>query len=492
MNLATARSTNRAKEVGMRKVIGAHRKQLISQFLGESMLTAFFALVLSIFIAELMRPFFNELSGKDFLFTNFFQLGLLFLLAILMLFSGVVAGCYPAFLLSTFKPVTILRGFRGTGKRSAGLRKALVIFQFAVSVFLIICTFVIYRQISFMKDYPVGFEKEQKLVIPVREDISTKYESVKNEFLIHPTVLRATASSSIPGLGIHMHYFQMKEGNDQGKHSLQHLYVDFDFLETYKIEILSGRPFQKELRTDTSEAFVVNKAVIEIFGLDSQQDILGKTIDCGDVPKRIVGVISNFHYYGLQGTIDPLVLEIKPSKFNFLTLSLNTDRLSETFPFLEEKWQKLFPGHPFEYFFLDEDYNLQYRREERIGKLFAVFTFLGFFIACLGLFGLASFTSEQRTKEIGIRKVLGASVLKIAMLLTLDFTKWILVASLVAWPIAYWISRKWLEDFAYRIHFPFVAFLIATLVAFIIALLTVSYQALKAAVSNPVDVLRYE
>jgi putative ABC transport system permease protein len=289
-----------------------------------------------------------------------------------------------------------------------------------------------------------------------------------------------------------MHYFQMKEGNDQGKHSLQHLYVDFDFLETYKIEVLSGRPFQKELRTDTSEAFVVNKAVIEIFGLDSQQDILGKTIDCGDVPKRIVGVISNFHYYGLQGTIDPLVLEIKPSKFNFLTLSLNTDRLSETFPFLEEKWQKLFPGHPFEYFFLDEDYNLQYRREERIGKLFAVFTFLGFFIACLGLFGLASFTSEQRTKEIGIRKVLGASVLKIAMLLTLDFTKWILVASLVAWPIAYWISRKWLEDFAYRIHFPFVAFLIATLVAFIIALLTVSYQALKAAVSNPVDVLRYE
>jgi putative ABC transport system permease protein len=343
-----------------------------------------------------------------------------------------------------------------------------------------------------MKDYPLGFEKAQKIVIPVKEDISTKYENVKSEYLNYPTVHRATVSSSIPGWGIHMHYFRMSEGNNTDEHSLQHLYVDFDFLRTYKIEVLTGRSFQRDMRTDASEAYVINESAVKVFGLDSNEEILGKTIDCGDVPKRIIGVINDFHFYGLQGSIDPMVLEIKPSKFSFLTLSVNTDSLSATFPFLEEKWRELFPAHPFEYFFLDEDYNIQYRSEERTGKLFAVFTFLGFFIACLGLFGLASFTSQQRTKEIGIRKVLGASVSKIAMVLAMDFTKWIVVASFVAWPIAYWISKKWLEDFAYRINIPVAAFFIASLIAFFIALCTVSYQALKAAVSNPVDVLRYE
>lgn len=492
MNLATARSTNRAKEVGMRKVIGAHRKQLISQFLGESLLTTLLALVFSLLIAEVLRPLFNDLSGKKFLFTDFFQPGLLSLMIGLVCFVGLAAGCYPALLLSAFKPVSILRGFSRARTRSAVLRKALVIFQFTVSVFLIICTFVIYRQIGFMKDYPLGFEKEQKLIIPVREDISIDYETIKNEFMNGPSVLRATVSSSTPGRAVHMHDFRIMEGENTERHSFQHLYVDLDFLQTYEIEIIAGRPFQREMRTDTSEAFVVNESVVKVFGFDAPHEILTKTIDCGDVPKKIIGVFRDFHFYGLQETIEPLVLEIKPSKFSFLTLSVNTVNLSETFPFFEEKWLELFPGHPFEYFFLDEDFNFQYQNEEKTGKLFAVFTFLGFFIACLGLFGLASFTSEQRTTEIGIRKVLGASIIKIAMLLTLDFTKWILVASFVAWPIAYWASKTWLQDFAYRTDIPFIAFIVATLITFIIALLTVSYQALKASLSNPVDVLRNE
>ena len=492
MNLATARSTNRAKEVGMRKVIGAHRKQLISQFLGESLLTTLLALVLSLLIAEVLRPLFNELSGKKFLFTNFFQPGLLSLMIGLVCIVGLAAGSYPALLLSAFKPVSIIRSFSRAGTRSAVLRKALVIFQFAVSVFLIICTFVIYRQIGFMKDYPLGFEKEQRLVIPVREDISIDYKTIKNEFMNDPSVLRATVSSSIPGRGVHMHDFRMMGGENTERHSFQHLYVDLDFLQTYDIEIIAGRPFQRKMRTDTSETFVVNESVVEVFGFDAPHEILSKTIDCGDVPKKIIGVFRDFHFYGLQGSIEPLVLEIKPSKFNFLTLSMNTANLSKSFPYFEEKWLELFPGQPFEYFFLDEDFDLQYQNEEKTGKLFAVFSFLGFFIACLGLFGLASFTSEQRTKEIGIRKVLGASIIKIAMLLTLDFTKWILVASLVAWPIAYWASKTWLQDFAYRTDIPFVVFIAATLITFIIALLTVSYQALKASLSNPVDVLRTE
>jgi len=492
MNLATARSTNRAKEVGMRKVIGAHRRQLISQFLGESFLTASLALILSLLIAEILRPLFNELTVKEFIFTDFLQPGLLSLLIGLVFLVGIVAGSYPALLLSAFKPVAILRGISTAGTRSALMRKMLVIFQFAVSVFLIICTFVIQKQIGFMKDYSLGFKKEQKLVIPVREDISNNYETIKSEFLNRPTILRATVSSSIPGRGIHMHDFRMTEGDTTERHSFQHLYVDHDFLHTYEIELIAGRPFQTEMRTDANEAFVVNESAVKVFGLSSAQEALGKKIDCGENPKKIVGVINDFHFYGLQGSIEPLVLEIKPSKFNFLTLSINPVNLSDTFSFFEEKWRELFPGHPFEYFFLDEDFNLQYQNEERTGKLFAVFTFLGFFIACLGLFGLASFTAEQRTKEIGIRKVLGASVSKIAMLLTLDFTKWILIASFVAWPVAYWISDKWLRNFAYRTDIPFVAFIVATLVTFIIALLTVSYQALKASLSNPVDVLRTE
>ncbi|MGD9347977.1 MAG: ABC transporter permease, partial [Candidatus Aminicenantes bacterium] len=372
MNLGTARSTNRAKEVGMRKVIGAHRKQLISQFLGESLLTVVFALALSLLLAEISRPFFNELSGKKFLFIDFFQPALLFLLIIITLFTGLIAGSYPAFLLSSFRPVTVIRGFSSAGTRSAVLRKVLVIFQFAVSVFLIICTFIMYRQIDFMKDYPLGFEKEQKIVIPVRKDISANYETVKSEFLNHPTILRATVSSSIPGWGIHMHYFRMSGGIDTEEHSLQHLYVDSDFISTYEIEVLAGRSFQKEMRTDATEAYVVNESAVKVFGLDSHRDILGKKIDCGDVPKRIIGIINDFHYYSLQGSMKPLVLEIKPSKFSFLTLSVNTDNPSGTFPFLEDKWSALFPGLPFEYFFLAEDYNLQYRQEERTGKLFSV------------------------------------------------------------------------------------------------------------------------
>jgi putative ABC transport system permease protein len=492
MNLATARSANRAKEVGMRKVIGANRTQLISQFLGESLLTAFLALVLSVLIAEILRPFFNDLSRKEFLFTDFFQLGLLYLLIGLMLFVGFAAGSYPALLLSSFKPVTILRGFSSEGTRSAVLRKALVIFQFAVSVFLIICTFVIYRQIGFMKDYPLGFEKKQKLVIPVREEISNNYETIKNEFLYHPSVLRATVSSSTPGRGVHMHDFRMVEGDKTERHSFQHLYVDLDFLQTYEIEIIAGRPFQREMRTDVSEAFIVNESVVRVFGLDSPQKALGKTIDCGDVPKKIVGVINDFHFYGLQGPTEPLVLEIKPSKFNFITLSVNTANLSDAFSFFEEKWRGLFPGHPFEYFFLDEDFNLQYQSEEQMGELFTVFTFFGLIIACLGLFGLASFTAQQRTKEIGIRKVLGASVSKIALLLTKDISKWVLVASLFSWPIAYFASKKWLQNFAFQADLHFSIFILATLTTLIIALLTVSYQAMKAAMSNPVDVLRHE
>jgi putative ABC transport system permease protein len=284
----------------------------------------------------------------------------------------------------------------------------------------------------------------------------------------------------------------MTEGGKTERHSFQHLYVDFDFLQAYEIGIIAGRPFQRWMSTDITETYIVNQSVVKVFGLASSQEALGKTIDCGENPKKIVGVINDFHFYGLHGSVEPLVLEIKPSKFGFLTLSMNIANLSDTFPFFEEKWRELLPGRPFEYLFLDEDFNLQYQDEEKTGKLFAVFTFLGFFIACLGLFGLASFTSEQRTKEIGIRKVLGASVTKIAMLLTLDFTQWILVASFVAWPIAYWASQKWLQDFAYRIDIPFAAFIGASLVAFIIALFTVSYQAIKASVSNPVDVLRNE
>jgi len=492
MNLATARSTTRAAEVGMRKVVGAHKKQLIRQFLGESMLLAFLALFFAWGIVLAFLPVFNQmtqmsLTGKDVLQPKIF-LGM----SILWLLTGLGAGTYPALVLSAFRPISILRGKFLTGRRGKIMRRILVVGQFTISIALVISTLFIFQQIVFMKKQPLGFDKEQKLVISLRgwRMITENYAAVKTEFLQHPNIFDVSAASGVPGSMINRTYvFPYGEQESKGA-AFRSLRCDHDFLKVYGIKLVSGRFFDPALQTDTYQAFVINESGVKAFGWASPEEALGKKLWDEAIP--VIGVVKDFHWWGLQHDIEPLIMRVVPDLFRSFTLTVSTDDLAGTLKFLESKFNRLFPGDVFEYFFVDTNFDLQYRAEERTSRIFQVFTFLGIFIACLGLLGLASFISEQRTKEIGIRKILGARTAGIFALLSREFARWILAANILAWPLAYFAAHKWLQSFAYRTPISFWIFFLAAVVTLGIALLTVAYQAFKAANADPVKSLRYE
>jgi len=343
-----------------------------------------------------------------------------------------------------------------------------------------------------MKNQPLGFDKEQKLVITLRgwEMITDKYETVKSEFLQHPAVLNATASSGVPGSMINRTYvFPFGEQDSKGQ-AFRSLRCDHDFAEVYGLEFVAGRPFNKKIQSDTYEAFIINESGVKAFGWNSPEEALGKEL--WDRRYPVIGVVRDYHWWGLQRKIEPMIMRVVPDLFRSITLTVNTSDMQSTLSFLEKKYTELFPGDLFEYLFVDTNFDIQYRSEERLSRIFQIFTILGIFIACLGLFGLASFIAEQRTKEIGIRRVLGASVSQVIVLLSKEFTKWVLIANLIAWPLAYFVARKWLQNFAYRMAVGVEIFILAATLALIIALCTVGYQAIKAAISNPVDSLRYE
>jgi putative ABC transport system permease protein len=496
MNLSTARSANRAKEVGLRKVVGAQKPQLIGQFLGESLLVTLLSLGLAMAAARLLIPFVNDLTGLSLGFNQL--LSPLVLLSLLggAILAGLAAGIYPAFVLSAFRPTATLKGMFRSVSHGFALRKALVIIQFAISVVLIFGTLVISRQFNFMKNQYLGFEKEQKLILPLRGGISVKenYESVKDLFSNHPSITGATVSSSVPGRGVSNFAISLVGEEDSKNQSMFHLYFDHDFIPLYGIEMVAGRAFQKEMRTDIRGAFLINEAAVKAFGWSSPEEALGKRLKTGFGGRTnpIIGVTKNFHYRGLQSEVEPLVMEFHPSVFRYLTLSIDLSDLKETLAFVESQWKALFPGYPYESFFLDTDFDQQYKAEEQVGRIFGVFTFLGLSIACLGLLGLASFTAECRTKEIGIRKVLGASSAGIVVMLSKQFTKWVLLSSIFAWPVAYYSMTMWLKNFAYRTRIDIATFLLSGLLVLVIALLTVSAQSIRAAASDPVDSLRYE
>jgi putative ABC transport system permease protein len=496
MNLSTARSANRAKEVGLRKVVGAQKAQLIGQFLGESLLVTILSLGLAVIIVRIAIPLINDITGLSLRFSLLLTpLILLFMIggAILV---GLAAGIYPAFVLSSFRPVATLKGMLRSGSHGFVLRKVLVIIQFSISVFLIFGTLVISRQFSYMKNQYLGFEKEQKLIIPLRGGISIteNYESVKDLFSNHPSITGASVSSSVPGRGVSNFAIELVGEEDTKNQSMFHLYFDHDFIPQYGIEMAAGRSFQKEMHTDIRGAFLINEAAVKAFGWSSPEEAIGKRLKTGFGVRinPIIGVTKNFHYRGLQSEVEPLVMEFQPDIFRYLTLSIDISNLKETLAFIESQWKALFPGNPYESFFLDADFDQQYKAEEQIGKIFGIFTLMGLMIACLGLLGLASFTAESRTKEIGIRKVLGASVMGIAVMLSKQFTKWVLLSSIIAWPIAYYFMNKWLKNFAYRTSIDIATFLLSGLLVLVIALLTVSFQSVRAAVANPADSLRYE
>ncbi|HEB35458.1 MAG TPA: ABC transporter permease [Candidatus Aminicenantes bacterium] len=499
MNLATARSANRAKEVGLRKVVGAQRFQLIKQFLGESMILTFIALILSLLLASLTMPIFRNISAKDLTMGIFSNPVLMAGLLALFFVVSVIGGSYPAFFLSAFRPVEVLQGKLKRGAKSSILRIVLVSLQFTVSIVLIIGTLIVHKQLNYIRNSKLGYDKDHVVALRIRNPETQKnYEAIKSELLRHPKILNASASSSLP-LG--QNDFSAHHAVGKPEDELIMLFgqiVDEDFIDTYKIEMVQGRNFSKEFPTDPEEAIIVNEAAVKKLGW--QDNPLNKEIErftslTTRKKHRIIGVVKDYHFQSLHEEIQPMILfnaVMYGGNYNRISVRVRPENIRETIGFIESKWAEFDSQYPLEYVFVDDQFDSLYRSEERLGQLFGYFTALAILIGCLGLFGLTSFTAEQRTKEIGIRKVLGASVPSVIMLLVREFTKWVLLAVLIAWPIGYFVMKTWLQNFHYRISLGFDTFLLAALLALIISIITVSYQSIRAALANPADSLKYE
>jgi putative ABC transport system permease protein len=496
INLSTARAAVRSREVGMRKIVGAFRRQLIVQFLGESMLTTFLAVLLACLMVIALLPVYNSLTGIPYSVQDLMRFELLLALFTIILVSGVIAGSYPAFYLSSLRPVSILRGRESNRSGGKGLRRNMVVGQFIVSFILIAGTMAVTQQVRYMKNKSLGFEREKKIIIPVRQGASIRknFESVKAEFLKYPGVTGGAVSSGVPGrLAAGANARLVGEGDDMSQW-MYYLFVDTDFLREYGIDLVAGRAFHKEIGSDRDSSFIINETAVEKFGWSDPAEALDKILwtGYGGIQGEIVGVVKDFHYFGLQHEIGPLIIAVRHSYFRYITLTLTTEDIGQTLSSAKNIWGELFPGIPFDYFFLDTYFDRFYRQEEKVAALIRLFGILAISIACLGILGLTAHTTQRRTKEIGIRRVVGASVPRIMELLSKEFVKWIVVANLVAMPAAYFILNKWLSGFAYRTVFSIWFLLLPGAATLCLAALSVSYHTLKAAKANPVDCLKYE
>jgi putative ABC transport system permease protein len=492
MNLSTARSIERAREVGMRKVVGSTRTQLIKQFLGESVLLSFISFILALILVHALLPSVNNIVGKQLTLSYsgsplFIFLGMAFL-------TGIVSGSYPAVFLSGFRPVTVLKGFMRSSSQNIRLRKLLVIGQFVVSIALIIGTIIIYRQLVYMRNTDMGINKSHVINMELRGSLRKQYSTIKSELLRNPDITAVCATNGSFSTRVGSDKFGW-EGKPEDKRIFMAIHsVDFDYQKIFDIKMAQGRYFSRDYPTDISDGIIVNETAAKIMGMESP---IGQRISCS-IPfssqksGTIIGVVKDFHFRSLHEKIDPLVLVIAPGWFMDVYIRMKPENVPDTLGFIEKTIKGLAPDFPFEYSFLDEDIDNLYKTEQRIGNLVRYGTFLAIFIACLGLFGLASFTAEKRTKEIGIRKILGASVYGIVLLLTKEFTKWVILANLVAWPVAYFVMSRWLQNFAYHVNIRIGTFLFSAALALVTALITVSFQAVKTATSNPADSLRYE
>lgn len=498
INLATARAVNRAKEVGIRKTIGSRRRQLIVQFLAESTLLNGMALVLALVIVLVAIPGFNKLSEQVISYSLFgnirFWLGLIALLIIGVFFSGL----YPAFVLSGFKPIEVLKGRMISGSRGSLLRKSLVVFQFAASFFLLAGTLVVYRQIQFMRKQKLGLNIDQTLVVRsplvVTDSTYVKDMSALKETLNRQTAIKGVAiSTSIPGEPVKWNAGGIKiAGTDENTQKQYRVIgVDYDYLGMYGLKLITGRTFSKEFGTD-DRAVLFNRKGFEQLGLEKPEDAIGKKIDFWGEQYTIVGVTENFHQQSLREAFEPLIFRLIPDVRGYMSVRTSAENASQTVTEVKKAWNDFFPGNTFEYFFLDDHFNDQYNADQRFGQIFGLFTSFALLVACMGLFGLASFTTIQRTKEIGIRKVLGASVVGILRLLYKEFALLILIAFIVAAPIAWFAMDKWLEGYPFRTGIHWSYFILPFLTIMLVALSTVSFQTIKAAIANPVRSLRTE
>jgi putative ABC transport system permease protein len=488
INLSTARSGTRAKEVGVRKVLGASKAGLMRQFLIESLIVTIFSLAMAILLVELIHPIFNDIISNNLKLLNFFdpiQIGGLLLIIITV---GIVSGGYPAFYLSSIQPIKSLKGTFNTGKSKARARNTLVVIQFLISITLIIITIVVNAQLSFIRSKELGFNKEQILVLPLPgEEIQAKSSILKEELNRLPGVKIATASSEVPIRNFTSNGY-IPEGHETSM-MIHVVDVDENFLNTFNIELNQGRNFSTELATDNN-AYIINESLANSLGWDAP---LGKNIERNG-SHQVIGVVKDFHYATFYNKIEPLIITNSPwkNKFQNLSLKILPNRVPETLTSIKNKWEMLVPDKPFEFWFLSESFDNLYKMEQKYEKIFFYFSLLALAIALLGLYSLVSFSTEQRTKEIGVRKVLGASTIKIIKLLSIDYLRLVVIANIIAWPIAWLISNRLLQYFAYKIEIGIGVFLLAGALAFIIALLTVGSQAIKAVLANPVDALRYE
>lgn len=503
VNLSTARSIKRATEVGIRKVVGAARVQLVAQFATESILVIMISLILAIGLTIIVFPTYRNVAGIPFLSHDIMKPVYFIFLGVLTLTAGLGAGFYPAFFMARFDPEKIIRGIIPSGAKGLGLRKALIILQFVIAILLLICALSIHNQISFMKDQEnFGFETEKRLVIRIG---ATKYDSLsgeralalKDEFAKHPSIEQVSVSTTIPGRGMIQQSMRKQDEDWSHKRQINFLGVDHDFLPQYRIELAAGRMLERDRKSDVSGAFLINETAAKNLGWASPEEALNKEIVVGNDRNvhRIVGVVKDFHYRGLQSPIEPLFIQhflANSSQIGYFTLSVKTENMDTTVRFVRTTWNDLFSEYPFEHFFLDEDFKRLYGKEERLGQMINALTYLGILITCLGLWGLSSLSTEQRTKEIGIRKILGASVSGVILLLSKEFVKWVLAANIIAWPIGYFVMQNWRQNFAYRTPITLNVFLLSGIFALAIALSTVSFQTMKAARANPVDSLRYE
>ncbi len=497
INLSTARATRRAKEVGLRKVIGATKRTLFRQFMSESILMAVISLVLAIFLVELLLPYLNiHLFENMELSMNYGQNGFAYILLVgLTLLVGFVAGSYPALYLSRFQPIETLRNSSQRGSHKSLLRSSLVVFQFAISITLIVGVGIIQQQLNFVKSKPLGFDKENVLSLPANDEIFNQYEALKNRFLQHPGITDVTLSSRVPSGRLLDSQGGSAEVNGEMKTlstRVADVHVGHDYLPAYGVKLVAGRNFDRNLASDSSQSFILNEAAVAAIGWDSPQSAIDKQFTYGGREGRIIGVTEDFHFENLKQSIAPIVFLITQGRANQVSIRMHEGAREEVMAYLEEQWTYLRPGYPFTASFVSDSFDSQYSEEDRLAKLVSYFSLLAIFIAALGLLGLASFMTEQRFKEIGIRKVLGASATQILVLFTSKFTYLVLIAFPLGALASYFLMNYWLQSFAYRTHINVIPFLWAGGLAILIAWITISFQSYRAAIIDPVKAIKDE
>lgn len=493
MNLSTARSALRAREVGLRKIVGAKRPQLIFQFLSESIFMTTLAMVLAVGLTHVLLPVLNRMTAKQIHIDYFSDWRIIPGLVFLTLVIGLISGSYPAFVISSFHPVRVLTGNLSAAVSGKKIRKILTVVQFSISIGLIVGLLVVRGQMFFVRNVDLGYDKEQVVVLPLSNgELREGYMTYKESILTLPRVLYASVSSTLMGKPPLTREARPADAGDEANMSYRRIEADIDFLKTYRMEILSGSDFSKDLEYKDSSATIISEEAVRALGLENPVGANFNMIKPVQA-KRIIGVVKNFHIESLHKAIQPVIISLgRNDLLRFLSIRISPENIRETLDTLRQKWEGIFPGVPFKYSFFNEDFNSLYRAEERLSVIFVYFTVLALVIACLGLLGLAAFVSQRRAKEIGIRKVLGANVAQIVLLLLKEFVILVGVANIIAWPLAYVLMRGWLQNFAYRISISPVIFIIAGLLALTLAVLTVGFQSLKSATTDPVKSIRYE